>query len=559
MAAISDYGAAARAWLKVDPDPDTRAELESLLSRRAPDREAVAAALADRFGDHLRFGTAGLRGALGGGPNRMNRVVVRRAISGIMATLPAGATIVIGFDARRNSEQFAADTAAIVAGRGGRAIVLPGPLPTPVLAFSVRYYGAHAGVMVTASHNPAGDNGYKVYLADGAQLIPPHDAQIEQAILAEPLPPKKLPKPRDGGRIDQVGDEIIEAYLDRVLEDFVPVPGVADLKVAYTALHGVAYDVVRRALARVGIEPVPVPSQRDPDPRFPTVAFPNPEEPGAMDAVVELAGEIGADIALANDPDGDRLCVAVPIDGHFRVLRGDELGVLLGDYRLRTTSGSDRLVVSTVVSSSLLGKLAAAAGVHYVETLTGFKWVVRPAIEDPTLHFVFGYEEALGYAVHEAVRDKDGITAALAAVNMTALWRSAGLSLLDRLEELGRAFGHHLTGSASVRFEGPSASGSMSASMLGLRAHPPLSLAGREVVEVIDYLHTDTGLPPTDLLRFVLADGSRAQIRPSGTEPKLKVYVELVLPPGEDLPTDAAELLDALVDAALGVVMSGAK
>jgi phosphomannomutase len=244
---------------------------------------------------------------------------------------------------------------------------------------------------------------------------------------------------------------------------------------------------------------------------------------------------------------------------HFRVLRGDELGVLLGDYRLRTTSGSDRLVVSTVVSSSLLGKLAAAAGVHYVETLTGFKWVVRPAIEDPTLHFVFGYEEALGYAVHEAVRDKDGITAALAAVNMTALWRSAGLSLLDRLEELGRAFGHHLTGSASVRFEGPSASGSMSASMLGLRAHPPLSLAGREVVEVIDYLHTDTGLPPTDLLRFVLADGSRAQIRPSGTEPKLKVYVELVLPPGEDLPTDAAELLDALVDAALGVVMSGAK
>jgi phosphomannomutase len=511
---------AARAWRAVDPDPRTVAELDALLVARDVD------ALRERFGASLRFGTAGLRGALGAGPNRMNRVVVRRAARGLAATLPAGARVVVAHDARHGSAEFAADTAAVVASTGRVASLLAGPVPTPLLAFAVRHLGADAGVMVTASHNPPQDNGYKVYLADGAQIVPPHDRIIEASIEAAGLPARELPAPAAGGRVEHVDGSIVDAYLDATLPGVAARADVAALRVVYTPLHGVGLEVARRALARIGCAPRVVASQAAPDPDFPTVAFPNPEEPGALDLALALARETDADLLLANDPDADRLCVAVrDRDGRHVVLSGDDLGVLLGDHRLRTTTGSDRLVVTTVVSSGMLAEIAAAAGVHFAETLTGFKWVVRPAMTDPSLHFVHGYEEALGYAVNDVVRDKDGISAAVATVAMAADLRAAGSSLLDRLDELAAVHGRYHRATASVRFEGAGASGHMAERMAALRAAPPASLAGRVVREVVDFLPGHAGLPPADLLRYVL-DGARVQLRPSGTEPKLKVYVE---------------------------------
>ena len=516
-----------RAWRAADPDPITAAELDALTAARDHD------ALRERFGAHLRFGTAGLRGALGAGPNRMNRVVVRRAARGLVDTLPSNATVAIGYDARHNSDVFANDTARVVASTGRRALVLPRPLPTPVLAFAVRHLGADAGVMVTASHNPAQDNGYKVYLADGAQIVPPHDTIIEHAIDAAGLPPRELPPVSATGSVEQVDQQIIDAYLDATLPGITRRADVAALRVVYTPLHGVGRDVALRALARIGCTPHVVATQAEPDADFPTVAFPNPEEPGALDLALALAREIDADLVLANDPDADRLCVAVrDTSGAYAALSGDDLGVLLGDHLLRTTRGERRLVVTTVVSSSMLSKLAAHAGVQFVETLTGFKWVVRAAIEDANARFIFGYEEALGYAVNDVVRDKDGISAAVAAVAMTADLRANGLSLHDRLDELATEFGRHHRRSTSIRFDGATASSDMAAAMAALRAHTPHEMHGHAVVDVVDYVNGHDRLAPTDLLRFVLDGGARVQLRPSGTEPKLKIYVETVAPPG---------------------------
>jgi phosphomannomutase len=539
--------AAARAWLAADPDPTTAAELHDLIGRHD------LAALHDRFDLHLTFGTAGLRGALGAGPNRMNRVIVRRAARGLVDTLAPDTTVVIGFDARHNSDHFAADTAAIVAATGRRALVLLRPLPTPVLAFAVRHLDADAGVMVTASHNPPKDNGYKVYLGDGAQIVPPNDTLIETAIDRAGLQARELPAPAVGGSVHQVDGSIVDAYLDATLARARRRTDIAALRVVYTPLHGVGRDVALRAFARVGCTPHVVARQAEPDPDFPTVAFPNPEEPGALDLALDLAREVDADLVLANDPDADRLCVAVRrAPGAYVVLPGDDLGVLLGDHLLRTTSGPDRLVVTTVVSSSMLSKLALAAGVHFTETLTGFKWVVRPAIVDRHLHFIFGYEEALGYAVNDVVRDKDGISAAVAALEMFADLLAAGSSPLQRLDELAAQFGRHRRGSTSVRFTGSFATADMTASMAALRAAPPRELAGRAVVEVVDYLPGHKGLPSTDLLRLVLDDGARVQLRPSGTEPKLKVYVETVTPPGGH--DGGPEDVDRLVRAAASLV-----
>ncbi|HEV8299121.1 MAG TPA: phospho-sugar mutase, partial [Acidimicrobiales bacterium] len=509
----------ARHWLAVDPDDDTRAELDRVLA------SDDAAALADRFGDRLHFGTAGLRGALGAGPNRMNRIVVRQAAAGLESTLPPGATVVIGFDARHKSDVFARDSAQIIAARGGRAVLLPGPLPTPILAFATRHLGADAGVMVTASHNPPGDNGYKVYLADGAQLVPPHDVQIEAAIVASGLPARALPPASAGGDVVHYERDIVGEYLDAVMPGARAEPEVAGLKVVYTPLHGVGRDVLLRALVRIGCSPMVVSSQGSPDPDFPTVAFPNPEEPGAMDAALALARQLGADVVLANDPDADRLAVAVPSRGHWRQLTGDEAGALLAEHRLRTTSGADRLVVTTVVSSSLLGKIAATHGVRYAETLTGFKWVVRPAIDDPTSRFVFGYEEALGYAVNDVVRDKDGITAAVEFLRLLAALRREERNVDAMLDRLAEEYGRHLTAQASMRFDGRGALERMTTYMAKLRAAPPASIGRRAVVSVTDYLAPGTGLPPSDILRIALDDGSRVMLRPSGTEPKLKAYV----------------------------------
>ena len=519
--------AAVHEWRAVDPDPVTRAELDELVRRG--DHEV----LRDRFDTHLRFGTAGLRGALGVGPNRMNRVVVRRAARGLVDTLAPGATVVVGYDARFNSDVFADDTAAVIAASGRRALVLPGPTPTPVLAFAVRHFRADAGVMVTASHNPPQDNGYKVYLADGAQIVPPDDTIIEGAIEGAGLPPLTIPAPGPGGSIERVDERVVDAYLDTSFPAVAPRTDVAALRVVYTPLHGVGRAIALRALARAGCVPHVVAAQAEPDPSFPTVAFPNPEEPGALDLALALARDIDADLVIANDPDADRLCIAVRRGpGDHVVLSGDDLGVLLGDHLLRTTDGDHRLVVTTVVSSSMLAKLAADAGVRFAETLTGFKWVVRPAIIDPGARFVFGYEEALGYAVNDVVRDKDGIAAAVAAVTMAADLRGVGSSLLHRLDELAARFGRHHRRATSVRFEGSDARAVMARRMASLRATPPGAISGFAVREVIDFLPGIRGLAPTDLLRFELDGGARVQFRPSGTEPKLKIYVETISSPG---------------------------
>ena len=518
-------------WLAADPDPATRAELEALVA--ADD----TAALHDRFGSRLAFGTAGIRGEQGAGPNRMNRVTVRRMVAGVAEHLGAGATVVIGYDARHNSDVFARDAADVLAAAGIRALLLDGHVPTPVLAFAVPRYEADLGLMVTASHNPPADNGCKVFLADGAQLRSPIDAEIEAAIETVPLPPRDLPPP-SGPSVEVLGPEVVDAYVAAIAAA-VPTPDAASVRAAYTPLHGVGRSVFESVFEAAGLPvPVSVDAQADPDPDFPTVAFPNPEEPGAMDAVVELAAAEGCHLAIANDPDADRLAVAVPLpDGTWRTLTGDEVGALVLDAVLAATSGPDRKVVSTVVCSSLVGTMAAAHGLHHRETLTGFKWIMAEAYADPDLTPVLGYEESLGYAATPLVRDKDGISAALWFVQLAGALLKRGVTVATRLDELAVEHGLHATRSASVRFDGPGAVEAAGAAVDALRATPPSQIDGRAVLDVADYI--DGGeLPPTNLLRLRLEGGIRVLVRPSGTEPKTKLYLEQVVPVGD---VDAVE------------------
>ncbi|MFB6725602.1 phospho-sugar mutase [Kribbella sp. NPDC056345] len=518
--------AAAEAWLSEDPDPDTRAELQQLLDA------GDTAELADRFAGTLEFGTAGLRGAVGAGPNRMNRVVVIRAAAGLAAYLKAnGLTdgpVLIGYDARHKSDVFAQDTAAVVRGAGLDAVLLDRPTPTPVIAFGIRHLRAVAGVVVTASHNPPQDNGYKVYLGDGSQIVPPADAEIAAAIAAVG-PLESVPR---GDDWQTTGDELLNAYLDRIA-DLVPADAPRELNVAYTPLHGVGRTLVEDAVARAGFAvPAVVASQADPDPDFPTVSFPNPEEPGAIDAALELAREIGADIAVANDPDADRCAVAVPdpsVGGAgaggatgegWRMLRGDELGALLGEFLLSTRP--DGVAACSIVSSSLLGKIAKAYDVRYVETLTGFKWIGRV----PEL--VFGYEEALGYCVDPAaVKDKDGVSTLVRVLEMAARAKAEGRTLLDLLDDLASKYGLHATDQLSVRVEDLSL---IQTAMTNLRTTPPTTLGTHSVVQIDDLAEGSEALPPTDGLRYTLSEGARVVVRPSGTEPKLKCYLEVVIP-----------------------------
>jgi phosphomannomutase len=523
-----------RAWVAEDPDEHTRVELQDLLEAAERDPAGTAAVdLADRFDGTLEFGTAGLRGALGAGPNRMNRVVVLRAAAGIAAYLDkqgAIGPVVVGYDARHLSDVFAKDTARVVAGAGREALVLPRPLPTPVLAYAVRHLGAAAGVMVTASHNPPQDNGYKVYLGDGSQIVPPADVDISTEISAVGAL-ADLPR---SDRWQRLGDEILEAYLADVaglVQD-----GPRDLVTVYTPLHGVGGDTVTEVLRRAGFPaPLPTPAQAEPDPDFPTVAFPNPEEPGAMDLAMRVAQEAGADLVVANDPDADRCAVAVPGPHGWRVLRGDEVGALLGDFLLR--SGEEGVFASSIVSSSLLGVLAAAHGQPHVETLTGFKWIGR--VEG----LVFGYEEALGYCVApRLVRDKDGVSALLRVVELAAQLRREGRTLVDRLDEIAREHGLFATDQLSVRVDDLRV---IDDAMARLREHPPAALGGLTVEQVDDLAAGGSGLPPTDGLRFRLADRARVVVRPSGTEPKLKCYLEVVVPVEPDDPdggVDAARI-----------------
>ncbi|MFD5553667.1 phospho-sugar mutase [Streptomyces sp. NPDC127068] len=534
----------ARTWLAEDPDPETRDELADLLARLdGPDAPAAVAELADRFRGTLQFGTAGLRGELGAGPLRMNRAVVIRAAAGLAAYLRdeghAGGLVVIGYDARHKSADFARDTAAVMTGAGLRAAVLPHPLPTPILAYAIRHLGAVAGVEVTASHNPPRDNGYKVYLGDGSQIVPPADAEIADRIAAVAAL-ADVPRPDDGWTT--LGDEVVAAYLART--DAVLAPGSArSARTVYTALHGVGKDVLLAAFARAGFPaPVLVVEQAEPDPDFPTVAFPNPEEPGAMDLAFATARAARPDLVIANDPDADRCAVAVPDgpDGDWRMLRGDEVGALLAAHLVRR--GATGVFAESIVSSSLLGRIAAAAGVGYEETLTGFKWIAR--VEG----LRYGYEEALGYCVDpEGVRDKDGITAALLITELASELKEQGRTLLDLLADLAVEHGLHATDQLSVRVADVSV---IADAMRALRAHPPTALAGRPVLRAEDLTEGTGALPPTDGLRYAL-DGARVIVRPSGTEPKLKCYLEAVVPVAshEDLPrarTEAAAVLAEL-------------
>ncbi|SHF99815.1 phosphomannomutase [Jatrophihabitans endophyticus] len=508
-----------RAWIADEVSDRDAGELQALLDA-GDDVE-----LAERFGATLTFGTAGLRGPLRAGPNGMNRAVVRRAAAGLAAWLTehghAGRPVVVGYDARHGSADFARDSAAILAAAGFEARLLPRVLPTPVLAFAVRRLGAAAGVMVTASHNPPQDNGYKVYADDGAQIVPPADREIEAAIEATGAV-------RDIALADDVtvlADGIVDEYVDAVA-GLVAGDGPRALRIVHTAMHGVGTETVLAVLARAGFADVtPVPEQQRPDPDFPTVAFPNPEEPGALDLALALARRSGADLVIANDPDADRCAAAVPVPGgDWRMLRGDEVGVLLGDAMMR--AGMRGTYATTIVSSSLLGVLAAAHGVDYAETLTGFKWISRAA---PDL--VFGYEEALGYAVApELVRDKDGVSAALRLAELAATLAAQGSSLLARLDEIAAEHGRYATDQVSLRVAELSL---IADTMTRLRTSPPATLLGRPVT-------VEDLLPATDGLRWRV-DGGRVVVRPSGTEPKLKAYLEVVEPGG-----DAGAAADAL-------------
>ncbi|MGH3300216.1 MAG: phospho-sugar mutase [Streptosporangiaceae bacterium] len=526
--------ARAAAWLAEDPDEADRAELAWLLADDSPE---ATAELADRFARRLSFGTAGLRGAIGAGPNRMNRATVTAATAGLASWLlgrdpaAADAGVVVGCDARYRSEEFAAQAARVLAAAGIRVHLLASHQPTPLLAYAVRYFQAAAGVMITASHNPPGDNGYKLYLGDGAQIAPPADTDVETAIAAVGSPGAVPVAAADSPLISRADDGVAQAYLDTICAELGPAPAhSAWLRLVYTPLHGVAGELALRAFEQAGYpQPDLVAAQFDPDPGFPTVRFPNPEEPGALDLALAEARRSGADLVIANDPDGDRLAVAIPdqaAPGGYRQLTGDQLGAVLGSFVLGRVAADpgvrmpDQLVVSTVVSGSLLSKIAVAAGAPYAQTLTGFKWIVRAADLRPGARFCYGYEEALGYAVTGAVRDKDGISAALAVLAVAATARSAGQSLQDCYDRLEEAHGVHVTAQLSVPAE------TAIDVMSRLRAAPPGDLDGEPVVATTDYTG-GSDLPSADMLGYRLP-GARVVIRPSGTEPMIRAYLEVV-------------------------------
>jgi len=514
-------------WLAAEPDDDIRDELQALL-------DGTDDVLADRFGGHLTFGTAGLRAAIGAGPLRMNRLVVRQAARGLADFLlaedpdAAGRGVAVGYDARRKSDVFALDTARVIAAAGLRVHLLPGPLPTPVLAWTVTAVGAAAGVMVTASHNPPADNGYKVYLGTGAQIVPPQDADIAARIAI--VDPTAVPlAPANDRAIERLGRSVVDSYIASMRRVRVRTASTG-IPVAYTALHGVGGGPVLRAFDAAGLpSPYAVPEQFDPDPTFPTVAFPNPEEPGAMDRVIALAIDQGALLALANDPDADRLGAAIPQpDGTWRRLGGDEIGWLLADHLLTHTTGEDRLVVTTLVSSSLLGTMAADQGVHFAETFTGFKWMARAALDRPHLRLLFAYEQALGYLVTSRPLDKDGISAAVLLAEVAAVAAEEGTTLQGRLDELAARYGRHVVAERALQMSPPAGQ----AAVRALQELPPNEVDGVAVVDVRAY-------PQADLLRLVLEGGVRLQVRPSGTEPKVKLY-------GEAVDADPGPFLDAL-------------
>ena len=530
-----------RAWIADDPDQQTATSLEHILAEAEVGDAAAVADLEDRFSGPLVFGTAGLRGEIAAGPNRMNRAVVIRAAAGLAAflaeTVGEGFRVVIGCDARYKSAEFAADTAAVVTDAGGVAIQLPEQLPTPLLAFALSHLEADAGVMVTASHNPPADNGYKVYLgkrplqaigseADaeagaGAQIVSPADALIAEKIAAVE---SVASAPRAESGWEHLDESIVEDYLSRI--DDLGVRAEADLSIVLTSLHGVGAGVAEAALTRTGFTNLhPVASQQAPDPEFPTVSFPNPEEAGALDESYALAREIGAELIIANDPDADRFSAAIPDASAavgYRQLTGDEVGLLLGeDAATRLAAGTHHatgteapVFANSIVSSRGLAAAAASHGFTAVNTLTGFKWISRVA------GLVFGYEEALGYCVDPAaVRDKDGISTAVTFASLASRLKSEGSSIEAELDRIRNRDGYFATAPLSFRLDDVSL---IATAMAKLRENPPATLAGSPVVEVHDLSAGYEGLPPTDGILLLSESNSRVIVRPSGTEPTLK-------------------------------------
>ncbi len=554
----------AERWLAADPDPRTRAELQDLL-------DGDPAELGRRFAGRLAFGTAGIRGPMGAGPARMNRVLVRIVTSALAERLlqdgPPDRAVIVGYDARHGSKDFATDAARVLAGRGVGVRMLAPELPTPVLAFAVKELEAAAGVMITASHNPRSDNGYKVYWRGGRLLAAPIDAEIGRIIDRTAPPAESDLAPDDDPLITTAGDEVVEAYLDAVTGLLAP-GGPRSVRMAYTPLHGVGADTFLRAVSKAGFDPPAlVADQAEPDPEFTTTPFPNPEETGVVDRLLRVASDTGADVALAHDPDADRLAVAVPDGGRWRLLTGDETGCLLAEHLLRQSapgSGGElrrpRLVINTVVSSRLLPRIAAGHGADWAETPTGFKWIMQARSQRPDHELVLGYEDALGYAVGNAVRDKDGIGAALAMAELVAHLKTEGRTLPDLLDDLHRRHGVHATGQRSVRFEAaPGDEPPMARAMAALRASTPTELAGAAVTTVHDLAGGSEHLPPVDVVVLELYGAeARVIVRPSGTEPKMKVYAEAVVDADDagdgglrsarvEARTRITELLDAAV------------
>jgi phosphomannomutase len=536
----------ARAWLAQDPDPETRDELAAAIDAAADGDGPALRALAERFDGRLQFGTAGLRAELGWGPLRMNRVVVTQAAAGLARFLidtGRSRSVVIGYDGRVNSDVFARDSAEVMRGLGLEVTLLPSALPTPVLAFAVRHLDVGAGVMVTASHNPPRDNGYKVYLGqddDGSQIVPPVDGEIADAIdVVAAGSVTDLPRGTD---YTVASSALVDAYVAATAA-IVPAPALGldeQPTVVYTAMHGVGWETARAVFAAAGFaEPAVVPEQIEPDGAFPTVSFPNPEEPGAMDLAIARGLTVGADLVIANDPDADRLALAIPDgSGSYRRLSGNEVGWLLG-WRAAaraSESGATGTLAASIVSSPALARVAARYGLEYRDTLTGFKWVSRV----PGL--LFGYEEALGYLVDPSVvRDKDGISAALELLSLADELAASGSTIADHLEAFAAEFGAFASGQVATRVDDLSRIGEIMAS---LRSTPPTTLGGLDVHTVTDYADGVAGFPPSDILRYDLSGDARVIVRPSGTEPKVKVYIDTVA----DTPAEAQRLVDALAD-----------
>lgn len=530
----------ADAWIEGDPDPETRAELQQLIDSEE------AAELKDRMSGMLEFGTAGLRGEVAAGPNRMNRAVVIKTTRGLLDYLieqhgeVPQSPVVVGFDARPSSRVFAEDTVGVVAAAGIPVIYFPEVTPTPLVAFACRYLGASAAVVVTASHNPPADNGYKVYASNGAQIIPPMDRDISEAI-GRVGPANQVPRVESAFEvefdlIEPVRPDLLDLYWGEV-DATRPSPETSDMRIVYTPIHGVGGDAISRLFERAGHSGlISVPEQADPDGTFPTVAFPNPEEKGALDLAIDLAESEHADLIIANDPDADRFAAVIPHGGSWRPLTGNEVGVLLGDYVLRHHQDDAKpIVINSIVSSPMLGRIADRYGAHFERTLTGFKWIANAAMDlegSGVGRFVFGYEEALGYTIGRTVRDKDGISTALVFADLVAGLRSGESAVLDRLSELWQVAGIWASAQHSITRTGPEGQEAIQSAIRAVADSPPTAIGELPVTEINDYRFGEESRPrwlgAQALIELTLGDSGRVLVRPSGTEPKLKIYVDLV-------------------------------